>query len=99
MKKKRRTFSAEFKARVVRSALREDKTMAQLASDFDVHPNQIMKWKKQVVESMTDSFKKGGGNDKKADDDLTDRLYQQIGQLKVELDWLKKKAGVFGIDS
>lgn len=98
MTRKRRRFSAEFKARVVRAALREDKTLNELAGEFGVHPNQITKWKKQVVESLTDVL---GQPPKERDVDRSEheaRLYQQVGQLQVELDWLKKKAKQLGID-
>ena len=53
---KRRRFSVEFKIRVVRTALREDKTLAELASQFDVHPNQITEWKRQVLDTIPDAF-------------------------------------------
>jgi len=98
MTRKRRRFSAEFKARVVRAALREDKTLNELAGQFEVHPNQITKWKKQAVESLPDVFSQ---QKKKREVDRSEfeaRLYQQVGQLQVELDWLKKKAKQCGID-
>lgn len=98
MTRKRRRFSAEFKARVVRAALREDKTLNELAGQFGVHPNQITKWKKQAVESLPDVFSQ---QKKKREVDRSEfeaRLYQQVGQLQVELDWLKKKAKQCGID-
>jgi len=91
--RKRRRFSAEFKARVAREGLKEQKTIAELATEFDVHPNQISQWKKQLVEALPDVFSRGHEYDRKAQEALRDRLYQQIGQLKVELDWLKKKLG------
>ncbi len=59
MKKKRRQFTAQFKARVARAALREDRTIAELASHFNVHPNQIAKWKKQLLDSLPDIFSRG----------------------------------------
>jgi transposase-like protein len=90
---KRRKFSAEFKARVAREALKEHKTIAELASEFDVHPNQISQWKKQLLEALPDVFSRGREYDRKAEEALKDRLYRQIGRLQVELDWLKKKVG------
>ena len=97
---KRRRFSGEFKARVVRAALREDKSLAELASQFRVHPNQITEWKRQVIEAMPELFgRQRKGADAKAAQEHEDRLYRQIGQLQVELDWVKKKAEELGLDS
>jgi transposase-like protein len=93
MKNKRRNHSAAFKAKVALEAVKEDKTIAELAGLYQVHPSQIAKWKKQLLESLPDIFSSRGQNEQKDRDELTAQLYQQIGQLKVELDWLKKKSG------
>ena len=95
---KRRRFSAEFKARVVRAALREDKTLAELAGQFGVHPNQITEWKGQVLEALPEVFGQRRPADEKAAEEHEARLYQQIGRLQVELEWLKKKSRQLGID-
>ena len=95
---KRRRFTAEFKARVVRAALREDKTLAELASQFGVHPSQITEWKRQVLDAMPEVFGRRKAADAKAVEDHEARLYEQVGKLQVELEWMKKKARQLGID-
>ena len=91
--RQRRQFGAEFKARVVREALKEQKTLAELAAEYDVHPNQIAQWKKQLLDGLPKLFSRGTEQDRQREEALKDRLYRQIGQLQVELDWLKKKVG------
>ncbi len=93
MKNKRRNHSALFKAKVALEAAKGNKTMVELASEFGVHPSQITQWKKQLLESMQDIFSHRQDLTRQEHDELTKHLYQQIGQLKVELDWLKKKSG------
>lgn len=95
---KRRRFTAEFKARVVRAALREDKTLSQLASEYGVHPNQISEWKRVALESLPDLFSQRGKSDEKERREKEERLLRQIGKLSVEVDWLKKKSDEYGID-
>ena len=75
------------------AAVRGDQTMAELASKYQVHPTQITQWKKQLLEALPEVFSHRRQRDQQAQDELTAQLYQQIGQLKVELDWLKKKSG------
>ena len=98
MAQKRRRFTAEFKARVVRAALREDKTLAQLASEFDVHPNQITEWKRQVLDSLPDVFSRKKKHEQQDNQQLIDRLYRQIGELQVDVNWMKKKSRELGLD-
>jgi putative transposase len=94
MQNKRRKFGAAFKAKVALAATKGDRTMAELAGEFGVHPNQITKWKKRLQEGASEIFSNGDRGSLRQQEALTDRLYQQIGQLKVELDWLKKKSGL-----
>lgn len=91
----RNNYSAEFKTKVVLAVLKGDKTINEISSLYAVHPNQVMNWKKQAVSAIPDSFSAKRVRQEKDDEDLKNQLYQQIGQLKVELDWLKKKVGVF----
>ena len=94
MENGRRKFSGSFKAKVALAAVKGDRTMAELASEFGVHPTQITKWKRQLLEGLPRIFSEGRREDLQQQQVLIDRLYQQIGQLKVELDWLKKKSGL-----
>jgi transposase-like protein len=90
----RKQPSAQFKARVVIEAIRGEKTLSQLGSQFKVHPIQIAKWRKTALEQMPDLFV--DGRTRKAGSAEADHnaLYEEIGRLKVELDWLKKKVGM-----
>ena len=90
-----RQYSPTFKAKVALEAIREEETIVELASRYGVHPTQIKKWKKTATEEIVELFKngrqKGGGEKEK--NLFIEELYKEIGQLKVELDWLKKKSG------
>jgi transposase-like protein len=89
----RRRHGSEFKARVAREALKGQKTLNELATEFGVHPVQIAQWKRQLVEASPTTFEGGGTGSRKerAQEAHIEHLYQQIGQLKVEVDWLRKK--------
>lgn len=95
MRRKRRTLPSEFKAKVALAALRGDLTLNEVAAKYEVHANQVSIWKKQLLEAAKDFFSDGRIHRRKDDAELVARLYQEIGQLKVELDWLKKKVGDF----
>ena len=94
MTRKRRSFTAEFKAKVALEALRGQRTTTEIAQHYGVHPNQVSTWKSQAIEHLRDGFSDGHRRREADDEELKGRLYQQIGQLKVELDWLKKTVGV-----
>ncbi len=73
--------------------MREEKTKGEICSQFEVHPSLADKWRMRVIEGMDRLFIEGVSDESKRDKQLIDELYRQIGQLKVELDWLKKKGG------
>ena len=94
MGQSRKSHSAAFKAKIALEAIKQEKTIAQLASEFGVHPNQIGVWKKQLLENLPEIFSKKRKRQDKEAEKLKDELYKQIGQLKVEVDWLKKKSEI-----
>jgi len=87
----RKQFSKEFKAKVAFEALKEQKTTAELSSEFSVHPSQINQWKKELRERLPELFSRGDGPADRDKDRLIDDLYKQIGQMRVENEWIKKK--------
>lgn len=90
----RKQYSPKFKAKVAVEAIRGDRTLSQLASQYHVHPVQIGQWRKTALEQMTELFVDGRKRKRTDQDADKDALYEQIGRLKVELDWLKKKVGL-----
>lgn len=92
MAKKRTTHSPQFKAKVALEAAREQYTISELAHKYSLHPNVIRGWKKQLLEHLPELFQRSGSNAQPAEDaQMVPQLYQQIGRLQVELEWLKKK--------
>jgi transposase-like protein len=91
-KRPRRRHSSAFKARVALEALKGQKTLNELASEFGVHPVQITQWKRQLLEASPSIFESGSASRREREQEhLVEQLYQQIGQLKMEVDWLQKK--------
>ena len=85
---KRRSYSAEFKAQVAVEALKEQQTLQQLAHKYEVHPNQISSWKQEFLQHSASVFTKGKKKEETVD---TAKLYEEIGRLKIEVDFLKKR--------
>jgi len=92
MRRKRRNHSAKFKAKVAMAALKGDKTLAELAQAYDLHPNQIQEWKKQLQQSAEDVFSKGNTHTVDTESKLKE-LHAKIGELTVERDFLSEKLG------
>ena len=94
MSRKRRTHSPAFKAKVALAAIGGEHTLAELADQFQVHPNQIQKWKKQLLNSAQDVFEKGSGHQAVEQDTKIKELHAKIGQLAMDNDFLSKALGV-----
>ena len=92
---KRRQHSAEFKFRVALAAAREVNTVSELASQHDVHPTVIRKWKQQLLRDGPHVFAQANGQVQREQESKETELYEQIGRLKMELEWVKKKAAQF----
>ena len=88
----RKKYDAALKARIALEAVKGDKTIREISSIYGVHSSQIMKWKKQLLEELPSIFSDKRAKTEKEREDLEAELYRQIGQLKVELEWLKKKS-------
>jgi transposase len=86
----RKKYSAEFKAKVAIAALKEQKTIAELALEYDIHPTQIQTWKKHFLDHSAQVFSEKQSDDKQNEANES-RLYEQIGKLQMQNDWLKKK--------
>ena len=90
----RKRHTAALKAKVALEVIRGEKTANELAGLYQVHPTQISEWKKRALEGMQELFADGRPKAQADDEALKDRLYEEIGRLKVELDFLKKKSGL-----
>lgn len=89
----RKNYPAALKVKVALAALKGDKTLAQLSSEFGVHTNQIQEWKKRLLAEAPAIFCTRQSHAAREAEELQAELYRQIGQLKVELDWVKKRVG------
>ena len=94
MKRQRRQYSADWKAKVALEAIKGQRTVQEIASHYEVHPTLVTHWKKQLLEGAAEIFSNGKRATAEADEELKGELYQQIGKLQVEVDWLKKKSGL-----
>jgi transposase len=92
----RKQHSAAFKAQIVVEALRETKTLAQIAAENQLHPTLVTKWKAEALEGLTTLFERGAAKDEKveAQERKIAELYQEIGRLTTQVNWLKKKSGL-----
>ena len=91
MKGKRRAHSDKFKAKIAIEALKGIKTLAELATEYKIHPNQITTWKKQLLMNAEELFSRGKTSKSKTEEELTAPLYEEIGRLKMDIKWLEKK--------
>ena len=94
MKRQRRQYSADWKAKVALEAIKGQRTVQEIASHYEVHPTLVTHWKKQLLEGAAEIFSYGKRAAADAEEELKAELYQQIGKLQVEVDWLKKKSGL-----
>lgn len=92
MAKKRRQYSPEYKFKTALEAAKGTKTLSEMSSDTGVHPNQISQWKGQLLDDGPSLFRRNGARQQREQEQLEAELYEQIGRLKMELEWLKKKA-------
>lgn len=93
-KQKRTTHSPELKAKVALEAVRGVQTVNEIAQHYGVHPVQVSQWKKALLEDSSSLFERKRGPKPKAEFETDEKLYGEIGRLKMELDWLKKKSGI-----
>lgn len=93
----RKSYTSDFKVKAVLEILKEEKSISQLASELEVHPNQLSKWKKEVLEALPlvlQDGRKKADKEKEALHEKIQELYTEIGELSIKLNWLKKKSGI-----
>ena len=93
---RRKRYDSQFKAQVALEAIKNQQPLAQIASEYGVHPNQVSQWKRQVLDQLPTLFSNGRSTTPSDSDALINELYTQIGRLKVEVDWLQKKTHPLG---
>ena len=89
----RKTYSADFKAKVALESVKGDKSLAELAAKYEVHPTQIGQWRKVLLSGLSEVFSDKRQKQEENTEEEKSRLYEEIGRLKIALDWLKKKSG------
>lgn len=94
MTSKKRDHSAAFKKRVAIAAIKEELTQAQITSQYEIHVTQVRRWKEKAMAAIEDGFSKKLERDQKDQSELLASLYEQIGRLQMQLDWVKKKSGL-----
>ena len=92
--RQRRNFSVEMKSRIALEAIKGQKTIQEIASHYGVHPNQVTNWKRQAIEGLCSVFADRRSRPDTSEEAIKAELYQQIGEMKMELDWLKKRSGL-----
>ena len=92
----KKTYTPEFKAQVVREILNEQKTMAEIASEYGIHPVQLSQWKKVAMENLASVFTddRKVAKQKRQQEQKMEQLYSQVGKLTTQLEWIKKKSGI-----
>ena len=96
MKRQRQVCSGELKARVALEAIKGQHTIREIASRYSVHPNLVTRWRKQAMEELPGLFSDGRARKEKEDEQKQAELYEQLGRMKMELEWLKKKTSMLG---
>jgi transposase-like protein len=94
MKRQRKQYSADLKAKIAVEAIKGQRTIQEIGSHYGIHPNQVTQWKKQLLEGASEVFSNGRVHDEEADEQMRAELYQQVGKLQMDLEWLKKKSGM-----
>ena len=94
MKRQRKQYSADLKAKIAVEAVKGQRTMQEIALHYSVHPSLVTQWKKQLLDGAGEIFSSGRDQAAEAEEQLKAELYQQVGKLQVELEWLKKKSGM-----